>query len=135
MSFCMPHRLCITRTELCINFRLIYFYLTYSRSTNLLKTAIIIFHFNLSCNLSTQIPTLVISTSKLGDGQKIEPTAPLKIYHKSISFQLGHCVYLAYHLSCLSHRKTCWTILVHLLCLGICALGTSTSLVTLLSLV
>ena len=44
---------------------------------------------------------------------------------------MGPCLILLDHLSCLSRRKTRWTMLVHLLNLTNCILGTSTSMVPL----
>ena len=54
-AFCMPHRFCISRINLCSNFKLIHFNLAYSRLALLPRIVIIIFVFNLFGNLSPQI--------------------------------------------------------------------------------
>ena len=43
----------------------------------------------------------------------------------------GPMIFLPYHLFCLSHPKTCWTVLVDNVGLQICLLGTLTSIITL----
>ena len=43
---------------------------------------------------------------------------------------MGPCFFLPYHLFCLYHRKTRWTMLVDYVGLKTCLLGTSTFMIT-----
>ena len=56
---------------------------------------------------------------------------PLKYYYYDIFSAMGSYLFLPQHLFCLTHHKTCWTMLMDNVGLKTCLLGTSNSMVPL----